>query len=131
MSSPKSYQHSVSISSLIKNRNQSPYMSSTWYGYQVSLITSLSVLLFLELSCLIDTPSTLYSKHSVQITQLLRYLSVLESLIGLAVRTNLKNRLENQDYGKSSETQDTDGSETNCLVENFEQLELDLYPGMP
>src|SRR3989304_2498789 len=120
MSSQINSQHLHNISSLIRNRNLSPYTSSRWYGFQANLIITLLALTCSELLSLISTPSTPDSSHSSLIQELRNYLSVLESLIGNQAYIDWKNQLGNQAYGKNWATQAIDGQGANCLVENFE-----------
>ena len=52
--------------------------------------------------------------------------------IGRPLNTSFMNYLRIVDVGNQLGQLDCDGrNEVNCPVENFEQLELDLYPGMP
>jgi len=126
----RNYLRLDNISSEIRSLKANPYTQFDSFGFQVSLITLLSRLTFIELSSLKNTPSTRCLVNSSEIQALLRSLLQLESLIGQKVHISSKNPNGKMVYGAKLVQADTDGEATNnCSVENFEQL--DLFPGMP
>jgi len=126
----RNYQRLDNILNEIRSLKANPYTQYDLFGFQVSLITLLSKLTFIELSSLESIPSTRSLVSSLEIQVLLRYLLQLESLIGQRVHISSKNPNGKTVYGVSLVQVGTDGETTNnCSVENFEQL--DLFPGMP
>jgi len=118
------------ILSEIRSLKASPYTQYDSFGFQVSLITLLCRLTFIELSLIQNIPSTHSLVDSSETQALLRSLLQLESLIGQRVHISSKSPSGKMVYGVKLVRADTDGGETNnCPVENFEQL--DLFPGMP
>jgi hypothetical protein len=123
-------QHLDSILSEIRSLKASPYTQYDSFGFQVSLITLLSRLTFIELSSIPNTHSINSLVNSSEIQELLRSLLLLESLIGQRVRISSKSLNGKMAYGVSLVQVGTDGDRTiNCSAINFEQL--DLFPGMP
>lgn len=129
--SQRNYPPLHSLSSEARNLSLSLYQRFSLYGYQGSLITSLLTQNTTESLSAASIHFTDYCENSLEILRLLKRLLVLESQIGYKVRTNWSNHLGNTDCGKNYPRLDTDGLPTNCPEENFAQLELDLFPGLP
>lgn len=131
MSNHQNYQQLLSTLNKLENLSLNQDTMSLRYGYQVSLITLLSKQLSTELSSLQTIRSTDHCLTSSQTKILRTALLQLESQIGKMVPINWKNRRELMENGHHWEITDEDGNLISCPVENFEQLELDTWPGMP
>jgi hypothetical protein len=132
MPSPKSRLLYDNMLGQIANLKRTSEQLSISCGLLESSITSHYRQDFSELS---SHPNTLFTpiyQHFLLILKLLKHLSALKSAIGIQGLTSSTN-LKVEVPGKSWEIQAIDGRATkiHCPSENFEQLELDIYPGMP
>lgn len=132
MQSNRNRQRLHNLSSELSDLKRTLKALSNCVGYLESSITSHCKRNDFESSSAKNTHFTLVYQSFLLIAKLLKHLLVLKSLIGIKGLTCCMN-LSKTECGKNSVTRVIDGSktETNCPVENFEQLELDLYPGMP
>lgn len=131
MQSQRSYQQLASTLSELKNQKANLYLWLHSYGFLGSLTTLRLTPTSIESLSARNTLSTVCSEISSQIQVLRKLLSQYESLIGNLEAINSKN-LNLLGCGKNYQPADIDGCKTaNCPLENFEQLETDLYPGMP
>lgn len=132
MNAQRNYRHYVSILNQLANLKPYERTSSRLFGFQVNLTITLFKLAYIELSQLQSIACTHKSSDSSLVLKVLKFQSELRSLIG-RMESTLSNELSRMDYGKRLVHRDTDGSAIfDCPVSNFaEQLELDLYPGMP
>lgn len=132
MLNQRNHQPSRSISSRQKSLNHLLRESLILSGLLGDSITSLSKQISLESLSRPNTLSLDLYRVFLLIAKLLKLLLELKSLTGVKDLTFSFN-LRREECGKSLETVVIGGyrTEANCPVENFEQLGLELYPGMP
>ncbi len=132
MSYQESYPQLANSSRNTKSQQTTLEDLSLYVGYLGSSITLLSRQIGSESLSIETTLSTHLYKSFLLTAKLLKLLCQLRSQTGIRGLTcSLK--ITREVCGKKSETVVIDGLTTDnqLPVENFEQLELDLFPGMP